>query len=109
MHREVEDLRREHARLQAEHATLVALREQREAQLCWQHVQLHRQHAQHFVSTCRWPAAVCDLVIAAHMHVAIRQLGLPHNGGIAAHAVWERAVLAVPVVPWHTDYFGGHR
>ena len=77
-HREVAELRREHARLVAEHAVWASLLHEQYAQARSQHVQL-------CVSTCRWPAAACDLVIAARVHATL-PLGYP-PGGVAAPTI----------------------
>ena len=96
--REVEALQHEHACLVAEHASWVAALEERCAQV-------RAQHAQHCVTTCRRPAAACDLVIAARIRDAALRVGSYHDG-VTAPAVCGcgGAVIAAPAwrsPTWH--------
>ena len=96
--REVEALQREHACLVAEHTSWVAALEDRYAQV-------RAQHRQHCVTTCRWPAAACDLVIAARIRDAALRVGSYHDG-VTAPAVrgCGGAVIAAPAwrsATWH--------
>lgn len=93
-HREVAELRREHERLVAEHDAWVALLDQQYTEAC-------KQHAQQCVSTCRWPAAACDLVIAVRVHAT---LPLGHflgggGGGDGSTMMWAGDITTAPAPP----------
>jgi len=92
-HREVAELRREHERLVAEHDAWVVLLDQQYTEAC-------KQHAQQCVSTCRWPAAACDLVIAVRVHATL-PLGhfLGGGGGDGSTMMWAGDITTAPAPP----------
>lgn len=92
--REVEALQHEHACLVAEHASWVAALEERYAQV-------RAQHAQHCVTTCRWPAAACDLVIAARIRDAALRVGSYHDG-VTAPAIYKYKNTIITTPAWRS-------